>query len=120
MDFFLRDGDEQKARNAVHMDDLDLVMSRLDGALVAVAVKHGLHVCWTCGHTFDESTPKLRTTEVKTGLSRILLHAGCVKRSDPSHIYENHVRGLQTRRFFARAIKPLADAATAVKNRIVG
>lgn len=113
-DFFLRDGDEQRAEGAVHLDDLDLVYSKHEigpwgPILVSVAVKHGMHVCWRCGEPFDENGKReLRPQEVKTGYATILLHAGCVNRRLLSvRSYHDIIRGLQARRFYAKATQSL-------------
>lgn len=106
MDFFLRDGDEQKARGAEMLDDLDLVTGR-QGQLVAVAQKDGRHVCWQCGDLFDGDVSKLRPTEVKLGTAYVLLHAQCINPKIKSYAsFTDRVRGLQARRFFAKAVKP--------------
>jgi hypothetical protein len=123
-EFFIRDEDEKLAQGAVHMDDLDLINSPFDGALVAVAMKGGRHVCWQCGEGFDESNPKYKRVEVKLGFSRILLHAQCEKGKPGISVYFNNVRGMQLRRKLAsaaRASQSIADtAAQAAKKLITG
>ena len=118
-DFFLRDGDEQRAEGAVHLDDVDLVYSKHEigpwgPILVTVAVSHGVHVCWRCGEPFDENGKReIRPQEVKTGYATILLHAGCVNRRLLSaRSYNDIIRGLQARRFYAKAVKPFDSAAS--------
>jgi hypothetical protein len=115
MDFFLRDGDEQRALGATHLDDIDLIFSEREvgpwgRSLVAVAVKHGQHVCWQCGGPFDPQKSPLRAVEIKVqGASvPILLHAGCTgTRPKSFRSFTDIVRGLQARRFYAKAIQPL-------------
>lgn len=117
---------EAKARGAVHMDDLDLVISPRDGALVAVAMKNldgtsPQHVCWRCGGAFNEADPKLRRTEVKWGYSRIMLHAQCEKGA-PRRMYQNNLEGMQYRRKLAetaRKSQSIAAAAAESKKRII-
>ena len=113
-DFFIRDEDQRVAANAVHMDDLDMIISDKDGSLVPVAMKHGKHVCWACGGGFDESKPKFRKTEVQCGYVRILLHAQCENgRPKKFSMYRNNLRGLQIRRRLASAAKASQNIATA-------
>lgn len=112
VDFFLRDEDEKLAEGATHMDDIDLIVSPIDGKLVAVSQKKGRHCCWQCGGMFVESSSQLRGVEVKFGDGpRILLHAQCSGGKPDVSIYYSHLRGMQVRRFFARATKRLGDAA---------
>lgn len=121
-EFFFRDEDEKLAQGAVHMDDLDLVNSPFDGALVAVAVKGGRHVCWQCGEGFDESNPKFKRVEVKLGTVRILLHARCEKGKPGMSVYYNNLRGMQVRRHMAkiaRASQTIADSAAKTAKKLV-
>lgn len=118
MDFFMRDGDEQKAEGAVHLDDVDLVYSKhtvgpWGPVLVTVAVKDGAHVCWQCGGHFDPNGKReLQPQEVKDGYATLLLHSGCVSRKTMSvRGYHDILRGLQARRFYAEATQPIAKAA---------
>lgn len=111
-DFFIKSDDaelEKLAEGAVHMDDIDLIMSPKDGALVPCAMKKGQHVCWQCGGAFNEGVPGLRRTEVKHGYVRIMLHAQC-ESGNPNKVFQNpvklfsdNVRGMQYRRSLARA-----------------
>jgi hypothetical protein len=117
-DFFLRDGDEQKAQGATHLDELDLIHSRKfsgpwGAALVAVAMKHGVHVCWQCGGYFDNQIPKFKPEEQQLGHSYILLHRGCIggARLTSYRGFTDIERGLQARRFLAKATKTVAAAA---------
>lgn len=118
MDFFLRDSDEQKAEGATHLDDMDLISSRkFSGpwgpALVAVAMKDGVHVCWQCGGHFDNEVLRLKPEEQQLGYTYILLHRGCIGGSRLSSYrgFADIERGLQARRFMAKATKPLAAIA---------
>jgi hypothetical protein len=118
MDFFLRDGDEQKAQGATHLDDMDLISSRKftgpwGPALVAVAMKDGVHCCWQCGGFFDPNKTKLRPEEQQIGYTYILLHQGCIgsPRLSSFRGFSDIERGLQARRFMAKATKPLAAVA---------
>jgi hypothetical protein len=122
MDFFLRDGDEQRARGAVFMDDIDLIPSEREkgpwgASLVAVAVRHvngmQVQVCQCCGEPFDESKSKLRGTEVHMGFAIMKLHTECVnKRPRSSRSFSDIVRGMQGRRFFANATQRIAKAVS--------
>lgn len=110
-DFFIRNNDEQLAENATHLDDVDLIPSKVSvgpwgPSLVAVAVKHGIHVCWRCGEGFNQNKPNLQETEVAMGGARVLLHSMCVNGSTRSfRSFADITRGLQARRFFANATK---------------
>lgn len=118
-----RDEDERLASNATHLDDIDLVHSKLftgpwGPALVAVAQKAGVHVCWRCGGMFDTNVPEVRPTEVKHGTAYILLHAKCVEgqRLTSARSVDDIFRGLQVRRGMAsvaKASQSVADAAAA-------
>lgn len=122
MNFFLRDGDEQRAQSAVFMDDIDLIYSKTQATaagpkLVAVAVRHvngmSVHVCQCCGEGFDEKTPKLAPAEVNMGSAIMLLHAHCVNKRTRSSFrsFADITRGMQGRRFFAKATKPFDRAS---------
>lgn len=114
--------DDHLAKGATFCDDMDLVHSPRDGAIVVVAVKHGMHVCWRCGEGFNEGNPKKKRQEVQTGFSRIMLHAGCETRRPMTQVFTNLVRGMQIRRGMAKAAKQsqsVADAAEGAKNKIV-
>lgn len=118
-DFFLRNEDEKLAENATHLDDIDLVPSTQGftgpwgASLVVVAMKHGAHVCWKCGGFFDESKPEHKRQEIKHGETHILLHRGCVggQRLTSYRGFDDTIRGLQARRFMAKATQPLATIA---------
>lgn len=119
--------DEQLAQGATHLDDLDLIYSKhvigpWGPALVAVAVKHGQHVCWRCGEAFiDEARHKHRPEEVQMGYSRILLHAACVNPAKSRRrIFSNIVRGLQHRRELARAARGSSSVAEAAGEKKSG
>ena len=117
----MRSEDEQAALGATYMDEVDLIHSPQDGLIVLVAIKGGRQVCQQCGGTFDESQPKLKSTEVSfsPGSPRLKMHAGCEAR--PAQI-QNKFRGLEFRRKLARITKQSAgiEAATVdSSNRIV-
>lgn len=119
LDFFLRDGDDQKAQGATHLDDMDLISSsKFTGpwgpALVAVAMKDGVHCCWYCGGYFDREKQKLKPEEQQIGYSYILLHRGCIGggRLTSYRGFTDIERGLQARRFMAQATKGLAKVAS--------
>ncbi|MCP4244678.1 MAG: hypothetical protein GY772_29395 [bacterium] len=108
--------DEQKALGSTHLDDLDLVPSSRDGRLVAVAMKHGVHVCWQCGEGFEDHLPARRFTEKRMGYSRVALHSECVNggKVRSAQSFNDVVRGLQVRRGIAKIAKDtqsVADAA---------
>ena len=121
MDFFLRDGDEQRAESATFMDDIDLIYSKNQSTaagpkLVAVAVRHvnglAVHVCQCCGEAFDENVPKLASSEVQMGWSIMKLHTWCAQgRKRSFRSFSDIVRGMQSRRFFAKATDKVAKAA---------
>jgi hypothetical protein len=122
MDFFIRDGDEQRAQQAVFMDDIDLIYSEKSigswgPSLVAVAVRHvdglAVHVCQCCGEPFDDADSKYRSAEVRMGSAIMKLHARCAsgERKSSFRSFADVVRGMQSRRFFAKATDPVARAA---------
>lgn len=117
--FFLRDGDEQRAQQAVFMDDIDLVYSDKESTsmgprLVAVAVRNidgcQVHICQICGNPFDESEKHLRSSEVHMGNAIMKLHTQCSNGSRPKSFrsFADVVRGMQSRRFYAEATQPFA------------
>lgn len=119
MNFFLRDGDEQRAQGAVFMDDIDLIYSKHESTamgpkLVAVAVRHidgcEVHVCQCCGEPFDEDDPKFRSSEVHMGFAIMKLHTRCASGQRPKSFrsFSDITRGMQSRRFFAKATRPFA------------
>lgn len=120
--FFLRDGDTQRAHGAQHMDDIDLVESKSargvwGPSLVAVAQRGGVHVCWYCGEMFDEESKKLRGVEVQVGYARIMLHAACVNRESKSfRSFDDLTRGHQLRRFAGKAVKSLGGLLSGDSN----
>lgn len=122
MYFFLRDGDAQRAQGAVFMDDIDLIHSERESSamgpkLVAVAVRHvngcSIHVCQICGEAFDESAPKLRGQEVHMGTAIMKLHGVCAAggRKRGFRSFSDILRGMQSRRFYAKATRPFAQEA---------
>jgi hypothetical protein len=126
-DFFLRDGDMQRAESAVYMDDIDMVPSEKEigpwgPILVVVALRDGKHVCQQCGEPFSREKPHLRGKEVKTkgATVPIMLHEGCAnrkKRSLPS--VHDLTRGMQARRFFAKAVNGVEEATAEKKSSII-
>jgi hypothetical protein len=125
-DFFLRSGDEQRARQSQFLDDLDLVPSKETSgpwgpSLVAVAQRAGAHVCWYCGEQFNTDVTKHRPVEVQHGYARILLHAGRVGGQAKSfRSFEDIQRGLQARRFLTRAVKSLEKLLAGTENASEG
>ncbi len=104
--FQFKDGDEQRAAGARHLDDIDMVISRHDGALVVVAVHNGQHVCQRCAEPFDENRQELKGTEMRTEGGRVLLHSKCLNPSPTSfkRLMDN-LRGHQVRRFITKTSK---------------
>lgn len=126
-DFFIKSDDgelEKLAQGATHMDDIDLIMSPKDGALVPCAMKGGKHVCWQCGGWFSEDVPALRRTEVKHGYVRIMLHAQCESGpplenrvfQNPAKLFSDNLRGMQHRRALARAAHGSESVVKAAQN----
>lgn len=110
--------DEQKALGATHLDDLDLLPSRRDGRLVAVAMKHGMHVCWQCGECFEDHVPARMFVEKQLGYSRVALHSGCTAGSKVRSVrsFDDLVRGLQVRRGMADIARKSQGVATAAES----
>jgi len=115
VDFFLTSADEQRARNAQHLDDIDLVESKerrghWGGLIVAVAQRNGVHVCWQCGEAFVGTDRHLRPTEVQCGEALIMLHAKCINPKVRSfRSLADITRGLQARKFYAKATEKLSS-----------
>lgn len=108
--FQFRDGDDQRAANAKHLDDIDMIISKSDGALVVVAVHNGVHVCQQCGEPFNEEIPKLRGAEMRTTGGRVLLHAKCLNPSPRSfNRLMDSIRGHQARRFMTKVAKAFSS-----------
>lgn len=111
MDFFLRDGDESRLKNAQLADDMDLLYSRSHigpwgPELVACAMRSGAHVCWYCQELFDENRSSLRQVEVRHGYTLILMHAGCIgKKPRTAAVFNDLVRGHQMRREATKVVK---------------
>ena len=114
MDFFLRDGDESRLKNAQLADDMDLLYSRghigpWGPELVACAMRSGAHVCWYCQELFDENRSPLRQVEVRHGYTLILMHAGCIgKKPRTAAVFNDLVRGHQLRREATKIVKSSA------------
>lgn len=104
--FQFKDGDEQRAAGARHLDDIDMVISKHDGALVVVAIHKGQHVCQQCAEPFDDARDDLRGVEMRTTGGRVLLHSKCLNPHPTSfrRLMDN-VRGHQVRRFITKASK---------------
>jgi len=116
--FFIRDEDERLAEGATHMDDIDMILSPVDGALVVVAVKQGQHVCQICGGPFNEEDPRFRGQEVKMGGTRMLLHGRCHTQHAQAgqnlfQVCWNKIRGMQIRRAMAAAARNSEAVASA-------
>jgi hypothetical protein len=124
MDFFLRDGDETRLKNAQLADEMDLLYSKnhigpWGPELVACAMRSGAHVCWYCQELFNENRSQLRQIEVRHGYTLILMHAGCIgKKPRTAQVFNDLVRGHQMRREATRIVKGSAvlDEARGVSN----
>ena len=104
--FQFKDGDEQRAAGARQLDDIDMVISKHDGALVVVAVHNGQHVCQQCAEPFDEARQDLKGVEMRTTGGRVLLHSKCLNPSPKSfQRLMDTIRGHQVRRFITKASK---------------
>lgn len=101
--------DEQLAMGATHLDDLDLVPSKVDGRLCMVSIKNGRQVCQQCGNGFDESHPKLKRTEVSLapGSPPVILHVKC--ENPKMGTVQRIFRGFEIRRKMARAARESAS-----------
>ena len=117
-DFFTRQESADDHHQSHAADDLDLVVSPRDGALVAVAQRDGVHVCWQCFSQFVESPEHpSRPVEFNPGGegTRILIHSKCVKKASKSihkqggngKLFWDGIRGHQARRFATRATKSI-------------
>lgn len=113
---------EAQAKNAVFWDDTDLLVSPIDGRLVVVAMKHGVHSCQGCGNHVNFSNG----IEVHMGGTRLLMHPKCRERKPRSFFsFKNLmdiVNGQIFRRNLAKAAKAtdgVAKAAEDSKSRII-
>lgn len=109
--FKFTEKEEQLARGATFLDDMDLIHSPNGGHLVPVAVKYGVHVCWCCGEPFDPSSSTLRLVEkrIDGGSVPIGVHAKCVKPKVMSRPFFDVVNGLGVRRGLAEAVRKTAS-----------
>ena len=112
MDILFTDKNEQIAKKANLADDVDILHSEKDGAIVVVAQHDGVHICWYCFEQFEDgyNNPK-RGVEVKGGEfgTRIMLHAKCVgKKTAEKHMnaFQAVVHNLRNRRLITRVTKP--------------
>jgi len=110
MDFLFTDPNEQAARGLPTMDDVDIIHSDRDGAIVVVAEHNGVHVCWYCGDMFEPHGDK-RGVETKGGEwgTRILLHQKCVGKKPREHrdnFFQKAVKSIQARKLISRVTKP--------------
>jgi hypothetical protein len=121
-DFFLKNqresGDDHETSYAA--DDIDMIQSPRDGALIPVAQRDGVHVCWQCFEQFvEEASSPLRPVEFNAGGlgTRILIHSKCVKRAsravyrqatggEGANLFWDGIKRHQARRFLTRATKP--------------
>lgn len=119
--------DEQRSIGAQTLPGMDLVHSKIDGAIVVVALDHdNRHICW-CGERFNESVPRLKRVEVQLGYSRVYLHAGCEpgRRTTTISVPEliSHVRELRVMagmKTVVAASSSIAKAALEGARRIIG
>lgn len=108
--FHFKDGDEQLAKNAKHLDDIATIISKHDGAIVVVAVHNGVYVCQQCGEPFDDTRPDLRGAEMRTTGAHVLLHSKCLNPNPRSfQRIMDSVRGHQVRRFVTKVAKVFKD-----------
>lgn len=121
-DFFIKNAsrDEELAKKAHPLGDIDLIVSTVDGALVMVAMIAGVHVCARCAPAsgdvtedmlfINDPTHKQRPLEWNPPDgqgTRIMLHAGCIGRAKDQggSIFHDLVRGHQAKRFATQALK---------------
>jgi hypothetical protein len=121
-DFFLKNQRESgdDSENSFAADDLDMIQSPKDGALVPVAQRDGVHVCWQCFEQFvEDPAHPLRPVEFDPGghNTRILIHSKCVRKAaraverqatggSGGNLFWDGVGRHQARRFLTRATKP--------------
>jgi len=114
MYFHFVDPDEVLARGAQTATDVDIIHSPKDGAIVAVAENHGVHVCWYCFEQFEENlVSDKRAVEARGGEwgTRILLHAKCVgkqKLSGNKNFFTDAIKNLQADKLIARVTRPFS------------
>lgn len=122
MDFFIRKETRDDRLAKVAGDDIDLVTSPIDGHLVVVCMRDGVHVCGLCLEMFEndvksplravEYTPPGASERGENWGTRMHLHAKCTSRvaSYPGNIVRDQIRGHQARRFLTKALKPFLGA----------
>ncbi|AKF03392.1 hypothetical protein [Sandaracinus amylolyticus] len=103
--------EEQLARGATYLDDLDMITSPRGGHLVPVAMKYGVHVCWACGEPFQAEHPRLSLAEkrIDGGTVPVAVHAKCVAPRVMSLPFLHTVLGLGVRRQIADVVRRAAD-----------
>lgn len=70
------------ANDSASFGDIDMLISKVDGSLVPVAVENGVHVCQQCREQFvDDPSSPLRMVEFNCGGEgvRIGIHSKCVR-----------------------------------------
>ena len=126
-DFLIRRESEYDHVKGNLADDLDMIISPVDGKLVAVAQHGGVHVCWTCFEQFiDDPTHPMRPVEFNPGGhgTRILLHSGCVRSTRKKvegggeNVIWDVIKAHQAARFMTKAVKPFAEAGRTVADII--
>lgn len=119
----MRSEEEQLAKGATFLDDMDMVISPHGGHLVPVAMKNGVHVCWGCGEPFNPANDKLRMVEKFTGGTvPVGVHAKCVSPSKRRPSFHAVTQGLHVRRELARVARAsigLVEAAAEGAKKIV-
>ena len=114
MHYFV-DPNEQAARGLPTMDDVDILHSEKDGAMVVVAQNNGVQVCWYCGDMFEHwHGSKKRGVEVAGGEwgTRIMLHAMCVgkkPKESRKSFFNQAVSSIQTNKLIAKVTKPFIN-----------
>lgn len=101
--------DVEMAKGAVFLDDMDTIYSPHGGYIVAVAMKHGVHVCWQCGEPFVPEERALALVEKITpgATTPCGVHRKCIS-GKVKGLY-SVTRGLEVRRALARAAKATAS-----------
>ncbi len=106
-----------KPRDMNESDEMDLIVSPVDGKLVVAPVRDGVHACSYCLEPFvpDQSSP-LRMAEMNPGGegTRIVIHPKCVNKAKGyrGNLLHDRVQGHQARRFATRAVKPFMAQKT--------
>ena len=103
---------EKQVEGSQFMEEIDLLLSPIDGALVVVAQDCGVHVC-TCRKPVNFKNG----VETHFGYARVLLHPDCARGKKRSFFFSS-VDIHQTRRRLTKIVKGSAGIAAAARGAV--